>query len=100
MSMANNDIFQDRLKEFFGNIWNHSEDEFQASFDERRKLNADELAVLENLTKLFQHEKTDSEIAKYLQTVLIKDAKLIEVLLQVSGLTRNKILQDVKASSG
>jgi hypothetical protein len=98
--MANNDIFQDRLKEFFGNIWNHSEDEFQASFDERRKLNADELAVLENLTKLFQHEKTDSEIAKYLQTVLIKDAKLIEVLLQVSGLTRNKILQDVKASSG
>lgn len=99
--MAKNDILKDRLNEFFGNVWNHSEDEFQASFDERRKLNADELEVLNRVTELFQQGKPDSEIAKYLQTVIITmDGKLIEVLLQLCGLTRNKILQDIKGSSG
>ena len=91
----------EREREFFKNVWNHSEDEFQASFDERRKLNGAELHLLETLTMAFRDGLSDEAIATVIQKMLpASDGRLFEVLLQVCGLTRNKILQDIKASAG
>lgn len=90
-----------REQEFFRNVWNHSEDEFQASFDERRKLNEVEIALLENVTKAFRDGMSDEAVGKLIGEILVSsEPRLFEVLLQICGLTRNKILQDLKASSG
>lgn len=98
--MTKEPALRKRLDEFFRNVWNHADDEFQASFDERRKLNADELNLLSKISSNFEKDVPDVETIKFVRAKLLKDAKLIEVLLQVCGLTRNKILQDLKASSG
>ncbi len=90
----------DKRAEFFRSVWNHSEDEFQAAFDERRLLNIKETTLLKHISELFDAGESDESVARYLGSVLSgSDKKLIEVLLQICGITRNKILQDIKASA-
>jgi hypothetical protein len=90
-----------RISEFSNNVWNHSEDEFQASFDERRNLTEKEFEILETITKSFAGTgMSESDLLKYMEKRLTDEKKLIETLLLISGLTRNKILQDIKASVG
>lgn len=96
-----NDDLEKRRREFFSNVWNHSVDEFQAAFDERRQLNQKELKLLREVVRRFEAGESDEQIARYLKTPLsTEEPKLIEALLQICGMTRNKILQDLKASSG
>lgn len=93
---------EQRRAEFFSSVWNHSEDEFQATFDERRNLNAVELKFIQEIIAKFNNNESDAQIANWLRTPLsnTKDCKKIEILLQICGITRNKILQDIKASAG
>lgn len=98
--MPNNDL-EKRRNEFFSNVWNHSEDEFQSAFDERRPLTKKEIYFLHEIVRRFDAGEPDAKIAEYLKVQLsTEDPKLIEILLQICGMTRNKILQDLKASSG
>jgi hypothetical protein len=94
-------IARQREDEFFRNVWNHSEDEFQASFDERRQLNPAELRLLEGVTKAFRAGQSDEAVGNTVRRLLnASDIRMLELLLQICGLTRNKILQDIKASAG
>jgi hypothetical protein len=93
-----NDLEKHR-QEFFENVWNHSEDDFQITFDERRPLNEEEILLLNQLKRSFKDGKTDAEVSALIGSALKANPKLIEILLQISGMTRNKILQDIKASS-
>lgn len=101
MTKGKDEDLKKRREEFFSNVWNHSEDEFQATFDERRQLNQKELDLLREIVRRFEMGQSDKEIAQYLKIPLsVEEPKQIEVLLQICGITRNKILQDLKASSG
>lgn len=93
---------EQRRAEFFSSVWNHSEDEFQTAFDERRDLSAAELSLLRSVMSKLDSGESDVQIATWLKSPLSNaaTAKQIEVLLQICGITRNKILQDIKASAG
>ena len=91
----------ERRKEFSDYVWNHSADEFQATFDERRGLNAAEIKLLTSIVQQFDAGADDKTIAGEIQHLLSQNSskKHIEVLLQLCGMTRSKILQDLKAAS-
>ena len=90
-----------RIREFNLNVWNHADDEFQQSFDERRTLSSDELGYLTRLTKLLEDKTKDSEALEFLRHKFLNDdGKSFELLLQICGLTRNKITQDLKSMVG
>jgi hypothetical protein len=89
------------IEEFNFNVWNHTEDDFQMSFDDRRHLTVDEISLLKNVTDLITDPLKDSESLNFLQTQFIQDdGKSLALILQICGLTRNKILQDLKAMVG
>lgn len=92
---------EERRAEYFASVWNHSEDEFQATFDERRGLNPSELSILKLLISQFEAGSDDLKISLALRSKISgeKTKILIEVLLQIAGITRNKILQDIKAKA-
>ncbi len=93
---------EQRRNEFFSSVWNHSEDEFQTAFDERRDLSAAELTLIRSIMSKLDAGESDLQISTWLAAPLSNPttAKQIEVLLQICGITRNKILQDIKASAG
>lgn len=92
----------EKREEFFSSVWDHSADEFQASFDERRDLNASEVKILKKIIEMLDSQNTDLDISEMLRENLSKEEnkKQIEIILQICGITRNKILQDIKASAG
>jgi hypothetical protein len=97
--MNNEDsILEKKRSEFYYELWNHSEDEFQASFDERRVLSPTELAFLKGMVDLFKINAPNTEFDSYMKSNFQKEPKLIEILLQICGMTRNKILTDLRAT--
>jgi hypothetical protein len=88
----------ERRNEFESHLWNHSEDRFQAEFDQRRPLHKKERAVLRMLVKLMGERKSHEQIALAIRTELRKNPELMLTLLQIAGLTRNKIIQDLRAA--
>lgn len=90
---------EDRRKEFHSHVWNHSVDPFQLQFDDRRPFNDQEIAGLREIAKASLLEANPDEACKSIQKVLKKDKALFACALQVVGLTRNKILQDLKAAA-
>jgi hypothetical protein len=83
--------------EFERHLWDHAADEFQAQFDERRELTKNEVAFLVQV-RSWVVEPDEAAILNKLGAALRNDEDRIAVLLQVCGLTRNKILTDLRAS--
>ncbi len=96
--MATIDVEARRL-EFFGNVWNHSIDPFQAQFDERRPLSTDEREFIAQIGKLVHSIPDDTELGKRVFSLVAGLPERLSLLLQFSGLTRNKIISDLKAVS-
>lgn len=92
------DSLTSKRAEFERQLWDHAADEFQAQFDERRELTEGELVFL-NRVHTWTTEPDDDEALKLLGAALRRDEDKVAVLLQVCGLTRNKILTDLKASA-
>lgn len=88
----------DKIAEINANVWDHAADEFQRSFDERRPLTSEERSQVGRLHEVALRADDDAAAAQ-LQSQLKANPKLIYLILQLTGLTRNKILQDLKASS-
>lgn len=87
----------EKLTEFKDFIWNHSVDAFQLQFDERRDLSESEVAFLTKLAVVAL--KKPEAAAGMLGAAARRDSDLLALVLQICGLTRNKILQDLKASA-
>lgn len=86
----------ERLAEFRRFVWNHAEDAFQANFDVCAELDDEVIeALFRILTKDNLGNSSQMEAA-ILQEVSASDVVLYK-LLQLTGLTRNKIIQDIKA---
>jgi hypothetical protein len=86
-----------RRNEFTAHVWNHSVDPFQASFDYRRPLTLDELAALRRVVGSVAAGESDDAICELLRTESLRDSALVFILLQLGGLTRNKIITDLRA---
>jgi len=88
-----------RREEFFRYVWDHTADPFVIGYEARAPLTDEELQWLQ---QVYQCCQADVEIATpRLKELLVNNgANLTALLLQVSGLTRNKIISDLKASLG
>ena len=90
----------DRRQEFRANVWDHSQDPFQLQFDVRRKLDSSELAVLQVIADEVSRTEDDSILAAFLKSHIAEHGpEFTALLLQLCGLTRSKIISDLKAST-
>ena len=89
-----------RREEFFAHVWDHAADVFQTKFDQRRPLNRAELTALTLIVECIREGKTTAELSEKIRD-LVQASKddLMATLLQVCGLTRSKIISDLKASA-
>ncbi|MGD1087363.1 MAG: hypothetical protein ABR955_01370 [Verrucomicrobiota bacterium] len=94
--MANAEI-ELRRDEFFRNVWNHSEDPFQMKFDARRSLRTEELHFLEAVIDAIHSCSDDQELGVQLFEIVGGSPTSLALALQLSGLTRSKIITDLKA---
>ena len=84
-----------KRREFDTHVWNHSADAFQQAFDFKESLTPRELNLLENLIQALGIG--EKEFSKVLTSEIKREPFLILPILQVVGLTRSKILTDLKA---
>lgn len=87
-----------REREFNRHVWDHTKDEFQTSFDSCEPLSPDEVATLRKVAEGMRG-RDDGVAAKVLQLHLLRDPEFMWRLLQLAGLTRNKIITDLKGST-
>jgi hypothetical protein len=90
---------EQRREEFFRYVWDHTTDPFVIGYEARPPLTDTEA---EWLQQVYQHCRADVENASRSLKELLESngADLTALLLQISGLTRNKIISDLKASLG
>lgn len=96
--MSSNPELAARIREFSQNIWNHSEDQFQASFDTRPPIPPEDITYLR---QLIDHARSGSPgaFASLLRTQLLQRREAyFFLLLQLCGLTRSKVIGDLKAA--
>ena len=88
-----------RREEFFRYVWDHTADPFVIGYEARAPLTD---AEMEWLRQVYQYCRADVEIAVPSLKELLESngTSLTALLLQLSGLTRNKIISDLKASLG
>ena len=89
----------ERRAEFEAHIWNHSTDAFQLAFDDRRALTDAELEAVGPIIDGLREGGLDADIAKATLAALNSNPKNIFIVLQLVGLTRNKILNDLRAAA-
>ncbi len=89
---------QDRRTEFERHLWDHAADAFQMQFDERRPLTDVEHALLRGVYATISLADDAAALAA-LRREIQRVPDGMAVLLQLCGLTRNKILSDLRASA-
>jgi hypothetical protein len=93
-----------RLAEFSANIWNHAEDDFQKTFDMPSPLEASEINAFTELLLAASQVRVGKALGKNLdekmRQLLDKNPEFVNRLVQMLGLTRNKVLQDIKGHAG
>ena len=87
-----------RRNEFESHVWNHSEDVFQTDFDMRQRLGESELEPLRVIARSVRDGADDEALAEEIKRLMISRPEHIYVLMQAVGLTRNKIITDLKAA--
>jgi len=94
------DALSPKLDEFNEFIWNHTTDDFQRSFDRAVPLDPDVLAALVEIVLRIGNSDSTESIGNYLTIQIEKHGTpLLDRLIQLSGLTRNKVLTDLMAST-
>lgn len=90
---------KERYEEYRSHVWDHTQDPFQLTFDFRRPLVEHELRVLVELTRALNYGEDDAALATTLRGLLAQEQEAVFVVLQLIGLTRNKILTDLRAAT-
>ena len=91
-------LLETRRAEFTRFLWDHAADPFQASFDERRELNSEELEFLDAVHTAILITN-DAQAVGQLRRAIVSKVEKFPLILQIVGLTRNKILSDLRAST-
>jgi len=87
---------EQRKKEFGDHVWNHTVDPFQMKFDDCPPLSETEIRILQKLVRLVK-TSTDNYILPRLRREILKNPAILPRLIQLTGLTRNKITTDLRA---
>lgn len=87
---------QERQKEFYSHIWNHAEDPFQVSFDEREPLTTNDHDFLRRILEAVHTIGDEKKLGHELFKLINKSPDRLVLILQMCGLTRNKIITDLK----
>lgn len=95
---ARRESLSERQEEFKSHVWNHSVDEFQMEFDERPPLPVEAQLRFFRLSMAIGFEGGLENIAAKLDSELKDDPQFIFAVMQLVGLTRSKILSDLKAA--
>lgn len=96
--MSTGETLTERRTEFESHVWNHAEDAFQMSFDERVPLTASQFGPIQSVIELIRDRGTTKKIGDFIYQEMNQDPSIIFPIMQIVGLTRNKILQDLKGS--
>jgi len=91
---------EERRAEFDAHVWDHAVDPFQADFDARPPLTQDDQQALLEVVKCIRDGGSDPGVAEVIKRELRRNRELIFTFLQIAGLTRNKILTDLRATRG
>ena len=86
----------EKRNEFQSHVWDHSKDEFQIAFNTRERLTKAEQQLLMEVLNSMANGATDSEMVEILEELLAPKPDDILILMQIVGLTRDKIVQDLK----
>lgn len=89
----------ERRAEYDQNVWDHTLDAFQLTFDERAPFDKDALDLLVGLTDAISSGQSNDDLGRTIASLVGHSEARLFVVLQAAGLTRNKILTDLKASS-
>ena len=93
-----NEALQARRSEFDQHVWDHADDAFQTGFDEKRPLTLDELDALKRIVEAIRLEANIDKTFEALTAVLNQNPAHTLVVMQCVGLTRSKILTDLKGA--
>jgi hypothetical protein len=88
----------DKEKEFRDHTWDHSSDPFQLRFDEPVPLAENALSALVSICKDLD-ESSDLQLSESVRQAILSKRLSFELLLQLCGLTRNKLVTDLRAAS-
>ena len=99
LAMNGSDILARRREEFEKHVWNHAEDEFQLAFDQRAFLTTERVESLVAVIHSLRNNNDLNAISNSLRDALSSDPTRIMIFLQLIGLTRNKIIQDLQGST-
>ena len=97
--MVGRETLQQRRDEFEAHIWNHAVDPFQVAFDHCPQLSNLEHATLRSVLEQLTAEATGEEIADGIRAQMNENPDSIYILMRLVGLTRNKIIQDLRAAA-
>ncbi len=97
--MSVQETLEQRRAEFEAHVWNHSIDPFQASFDFRRRLSPPEIEATKKVVRAIAAGESDEQVAAVVRRETMRNGDVIFILLQLAGLTRNKILSDLRAAT-
>lgn len=89
-----------RKEEFFRFVWNHSEDPFLLAFELRRPLSDDELGWLFQVYEACFFEDEAEAVESIRKLIKDEGSRVTALLIQIAGLTRNKVITDLRASLG
>lgn len=93
------DLDRDR-DEFFRFVWDHSKDPFILAFEQRRLLTSDEQNWLTLVFKYCFLEDEDVAITSVKNLIESEGTQVTLLLIQIAGLTRNKVITDLRSSLG
>ena len=91
-----NESLVERRTEFELHVWDHAQDQFQLSFDARKNLSDEHSLAIQELTSIISAHGDVKTTHDCLTRLVQNDKDLILTVLQIVGLTRSKIITDLK----
>ena len=90
---------EQKTAEFEQHLWDHTTDPFQMAFDRRAPFTGEEAAFLSDIVAMICERQNDTAMSNFIRERVRAESELIHPVLQVAGLTRNKMLVDLKAGT-
>ena len=96
--MSGMEDLESRRQEFENHVWNHAEDAFQLEFDVRQRVTQSQVNQISEIVQALSDEASEEELVGLLRRHMTADGRFVYILMQLVGLTRNKIIQDLKGA--
>lgn len=96
--MTDSSLLEQRRAEFEAHVWNHADDAFQLAFDRCDALEGKRATAILAVVAAIGTSEEDDVVIQMLRVALDTQPDLIFPIMQLVGLTRNKIVQDLKGA--